>query len=146
MPERLRQFVAWTTLAQVALVGGLGTGLHGLLGCEHGRCSTCCVGATCCAETETTSSGCKDCVFCEHAATKQRDAATRLAKNDAVVEAADCDDCALCDLLAQYHGAAPLALDPPAMELAAGEAALHRQNAVVAAAIRLAHSRGPPTA
>ena len=141
MPDRLRQFVAWTTLAQVVLVGGLGTGLHGLFGCEHRVCA-----ASCCVGSDQRSADCKECVFCRHAIENQRKAKHQRTADGVLTSNQGCDGCAVCDLLAQYHSATPLALDPPAIELASDEAVLLRQNKVVAAAIRFALSRGPPAA
>lgn len=156
MPKRLRHFVAWTTLAQVALVGGLGTGLHGLLGCEHRGCA-----AFGCVGSPDPAIRCETCAFCRHAAQKRADSSTgeettRQTEPSepigigghpaAVIAAAGCDGCAVCDLLAQYHTAAPFGLQPPAIEPASTEAAVRRHNAIVAAAKRLALSRGPPAA
>ena len=142
MPRRLRQFVALTTLAQVLLIGVLGTGLHGLFGCEHRRCT-----AACCETREAAASGCDDCVFCLHAEKKQRDDTSpksRHSSSDVAVVSSHSDGCAVCDLLGQFNTVTPIALEPLPIELSSGEAALQQQNAVVAAAIRLALSRGPP--
>lgn len=160
MPNRLRRLVAWTLLAQVLLVGGLGTGLHSLFGCEHGPSGICASG--CCSLTDDTAarSDCHDCGFCRdvvcEAATCATDCPTTGpttgpigADRERVVASVDragCQSCAVCDLLAQYHSVTPFEFDTIAIELASGEAAMQRQNAVVAASIRLALSRGPPTA
>lgn len=147
MSNRFQKLVAWTLLLQVLLVGGLGTGLHGLFGCEHGPSGVCT--ATCCVGPDASSSRpeCEDCAFCRRA-NEERGAASKGRADAEVyvasVYAAGCDGCAVCDLLAQYHSVTPFELDPLAIELASGEAAIQRQNAVVAAAIRLAPSRGPP--
>lgn len=142
MPRPLRKLVACTLLLQVALVGSLGTGLHGLLGCEHeanGRCvSACCVAST----PSEARPACADCIYCRRGTGGQDAPATE--RSVATVSPAGCDGCAVCDLLAQYHSVTPFQLDPLAIELASGEAALQRQNAAVAATIRLALSRGPP--
>lgn len=146
MNNRLRKLVAWTLLTQVTLVGGLGTGLHGLFGCEHGA-SGCT--ATCCVTTAASSprSDCEDCVYCRHAADGRSASSETSATADqdrSLVTPAGCDGCAVCDLLAQYHSVTPFEIGSLSIELASGEAALQRHNAVVAAAIRLAFSRGPP--
>lgn len=147
MHRRFRQIVAWVTLAQVALVGAVGTGLHGLFGCEHGPHGHC--SSACCASPSDEDSQCEDCVFCQ-----RRDAlgeqATPCESGMPFAEANGgawcCDGCVVCDLLAQYHSVTPLALDPLSIELAVGEAAIQIHNAVVSAASRLALSRGPPVA
>ena len=147
MPNRLRKLVAWTLLAQVTLVGGLGTGLHALFGCEHGSGVAC--AAPCCTSAEEVSKrvACEHCAFCRHA-TEERGASPSsdpaAKRSRASVVAAGCDGCAVCDLLAQYHSVTPFEFDSLSVELASSEAALHRHNAVVAAATRLAPSRGPP--
>ena len=110
-------------------------GLHGVLGCEHGSCASDC----CRAE----ASCCKDCVFCERGAKKTAPVASEKAAGFAF-QSVVCDDWALCDLLAQYHSASVVAPHSSSLELASGKASLHRKNALVAAAIRLAPSRGPP--
>ena len=149
MSRRLRQVVSWITLAQVALVGGLGMGLHGLLGCEHGQ-TGCCEQGLCLATCCSTASEAHDCVFCRHHESTQRDRQSsdhetgdRLTTVDGL---ASCDGCAVCDLLDQYHNATPIQLDSLTLELTAEEAAIQLHNAVVSAATRLALSRGPPTA
>lgn len=141
MNRPLLRAVAAITLAQVGLVGAFGTGLHALFGCEHepqGGCT-----AACCKVTAEASSrsDCEDCVFCLRAADKQA------ASNDfriASVTSAGCDGCAVCDLLAQYHCVTPFELESLAIVVTPCESAIQRQNAVVAATIRLALSRGPP--
>lgn len=145
MSRRFRQLVSWVTLAQVVLVGGLGTGLHGLLGCEHGPKACCeqglCLASRCSAETQT-----HDCVFCRARESQERDRAAEAtgAQLTTVDGSITCDGCAVCDLIDQYQTASPFQLDSPAVEPAADRAALQIHNAVVSAATRLALSRGPP--
>lgn len=140
---RFRKLVAWSLLAQVILVGGLGTGLHDLLGCHHGCQQSC--AASCCREVAATE--CSDCVFCRHA---ERESSLRVAEKrvnhpEAAANAAGCDGCAVCDLLAQYHCATPFEPAPLAIESAGGHAASLRTDAVIAASMRWFLSRGPPT-
>lgn len=148
MHALLRQFVAWALILQVSLIGAVGTGLHDWLGCQHGPC----VGECCTATREASPAGCQCCDLCR-AASGEDSLPSEGSKGDdgratiqgvPSVHAATCHDCALCDLLDQYHQAAPawgLALEA---ELIVGETELLRENAAIAAAIRLAHSRGPP--
>ena len=143
MPRRLRQFVALTTLAQVVLIGALGTGLHGLFGCEHDGCTE-----ACCATREAPASACDDCEFCPRAVKQHREdlfGAARRSSCDVAVVSARSDGCAVCDLLGQFNIVTPIALEPLPIAMLAGETALQRQNAVVAAATRLPLSRGPPS-
>ncbi|MEO1498355.1 MAG: hypothetical protein AAFV43_14520 [Planctomycetota bacterium] len=141
MSNRLITTVAWTLLAQVLLVAGMGTGLHRLFGCEHGSCES-----VCCVDTVEPLSDGHDCSFCRRAATNNAasPAAASAEAGVAAVKQAGCDGCAVCDLLAQYHSATPFEFDRLTIEVAHAESAVQRQNAVVAAAIRLALSRGPP--
>ncbi len=144
MHRTLHQTAAWLALAHVTLVGGLGTGLHSLLGCEHGLNEEC--SSACCTSAKSSTPGCEDCVYCKRASEEpnQND------RQDGTVIAADaaqcCGGCAVCDLLAQYQSVTPFVVEPLSIELATGEAAVQLENAVIAAAIRLAHSRGPPVA
>lgn len=147
MTQRLRQFIVWLTLAQVGLVGGIGTGLHTVFGCEHAIC-----GSSCCAAASDSLGECQaKCAFCRKSASPATASPatagdSRSGNAQVVSAAAVCDGCLVCDLLVQYHNATPLEIGLPSIELAAGEACLERQNGVVAAACRLAHSRGPPSA
>ena len=147
MYSRLQKLIAWTLIAQVLLVGGLGTGLHGLFGCEHGP-KACCTARCCSSSSDVTSrSSCADCVFCSRDSHKRPASSASIAGSEyriALLTTAGCDGCAVCDVLAQYHTVTPFELDVLAIELASGDAVLQRKNAAIAAAIRLAPSRGPP--
>ncbi|MEM9352305.1 MAG: hypothetical protein AAGA92_04775 [Planctomycetota bacterium] len=143
MHRILNKTAAWLALAHVVLVGGLGTGLHALLGCEHGLTENC--SAACCVSAKSTSASCEDCVYCRRAAEKQN--SNDQQEETLVADAGQCcGGCAVCDLLAQYQSVTPFAVEPLAIELASGEAPIQHENAVIAAAIRLSHSRGPPVA
>lgn len=155
MPKALRNAVAWVTLAQVLLVGALGTGLHGLLGCEHGPLgcadSRCC-SLDCCTVPSAKNANanvtqCHDCVFCKHR--RSSEGKVTPDSDSLIIACSDgavgCDGCAVCDLLAQYHSATPFVLAPLSLELLAGDVTIQLHNAVVSAATRLALSRGPPT-
>ena len=153
MNNRLRKLVAWTLLTQVLLVGSLGTGLHGLFGCEHGLGSehgpSGACASSCCVDAAATASqaGCHDCAFCRCAIETNASSGEAPASfGMPAVSTARCDGCAVCDLLAQYHSVTPFEIGSLAIELAAGEAPLQRQNAALAASSRLALSRGPPAA
>lgn len=150
MHSRLRQLVALTLTVQVLLVGALGTGLHDLLGCQHGRCvDSCCSVLTkdtpasccgfCCCRLELAEVGSS--TECLPHADRPNDAADWL-----WLSSAECDDCPLCDLLEQFHQATPVWKSSLEVELAIHEAELLRDNAVIAASLRLAFSRGPPAA
>lgn len=160
MSHPLRQLVAIATLAQVVLVGALGTGLHSLFGCEHFGCrSTCCIAGGCHSQAAT-ELGCEDCAYCRHKANHRRHGAELDGRDGAVdhritstaqrafgirVTAPGCEGCPVCDVLSEYQNAAPYRLAPLAIDFVECETTGIQWNAPSAAAIRLAHSRGPPT-
>lgn len=138
MNRPLHRLIVWTMLANVGVVGVLGTGLHDLLGCSHSCRGT--TGASCCGAEAVCSDACADCVFCQRA----KEASSP--SDNPELSATGCEGCAVCDLLAQYHSVVPHGLEPLSTELAVGEAACLRQNAIVAAMVRQTLSRGPPAA
>ncbi|MEM9657719.1 MAG: hypothetical protein AAF961_05090 [Planctomycetota bacterium] len=148
MHHKLRQAVAWFTLAQVVLVGVLGTGLHTLFGCEHGPLNAreqgnCCHGCCSFSDLHGEDSERRDGLIGRKRPTPGKAASS--VDHDASAGVFACSErCAVCDLLSQYHTAAPFVLEPLSIELIAGEATLHLGDAVVSAATRLALSRGPP--
>lgn len=123
------------------LVGSLGTGLHRVFGCEHG--SAACADGCCVTPAESTY-GCDSCAFCRQERSEPAATVAKEVVAQAQIDAAGCDGCAVCDLLAQYHSVTPFELDALAIEQTLSEAVVQRHNAVVAAATRLALSRGPP--
>lgn len=139
MREPLQKLVAWLLVAQVALVGALGTGLHDLLGCQHGVCVI----------ERDPASQCECCGTCGKSAEPSAPLAepnSGAASPDKglTVTAAECGECALCDLLDQFHQAAPAWDASIDAEVIVSQTNAARENSVVAAAIRLALSRGPP--
>ncbi|MEN1678408.1 MAG: hypothetical protein AAGJ46_02370 [Planctomycetota bacterium] len=145
MPQNRRQLVAWILIFQVTLIGSIGTGLHDLLGCQHGLC-----GDECCPpeKDQLADRGHACCGGCgaDQPAKPADEDRQRPPEEASFVSPLVFSDCALCDLIAKYHHAAPVWATATATELVVGEAELLRENAIVAAAIRLALSRGPPAA
>jgi hypothetical protein len=140
MNRPLRKIVAWITLGQVGLVGAMGTGLHSLFGCEHGAACA----ESCCTAGKSSCSQHGDCLFCELETTVPKGCAAKGRSGEGLSRSTHCDGCAVCDLLAQYHTAAPFVAAPLASETSQPERAVEVRNAVVAAATRLALSRAPP--
>jgi hypothetical protein len=118
----------------------MGTGLHSLFGCEHGAACA----EDCCDAGVSSCSAHGDCLFCDLEKSACKRSGAKGESREGLSRSTHCDGCAVCDLLAQYHTAAPFVAPPLAIEASQPERAVEVRNAVVAAAARLALSRAPP--
>lgn len=139
MYRKLFQTTVWITLAQVLLVGALGTGLHTLLGCEHERPRD---------RSASSAPACDGCHCCVHRtlgadpATEQHDSPTFEPRSGS----GSCDACVVCDLLDHFHSAVPAAASQPdACPTPLAEIGWAAQ-VHGASTARLPLSRGPPSA